>query len=95
MAEKRDVTEARYLQQIKSIERQAKIAACNDYIGFFTSKILGLLGLVGGGLEILDPNLLPIVLTNPYWVAGAGLALLTGKNVINLIARIDKSWERK
>ena len=95
MPHKRDVEIARYSQQVNAIERQGKIAAWNDYIGFGVSKVLGLGGLIVGGLEYLDPNILPIVLSKPLWVAGAGLALLTGKSVLSLIAKIDKTLEEK
>lgn len=87
---KKDVQSAKNRQQIYSIERQGKIGAWNDYIGFVISKGLGLAGLIGGGLELLDPSILTITLPYPALVAGAGLALLTGKNIITLIAKVEK-----
>jgi hypothetical protein len=47
--------------------------------------------LVLGGLEALDPAILPINLTKPEVVAGIGLALLTGKGIVTLIAKLEKT----
>jgi hypothetical protein len=85
-----DVGVARRIVQVRDIQRRANIAAWNDYIGFVVSKSLGFCGLVVGGLEYLDPNLLSIVLKNPLWIAGAGLAMLTGKNLLTLIAKLER-----
>lgn len=87
---KSDVESVKYQEQIRSLERHGRLVAWNDYIGFVVSKLLGLSGLVIGGLEILDPNLLPINLENPKIVAGIGLALLTGKSIVSLIAKTEK-----
>jgi hypothetical protein len=88
---KKDVASAKHKEQIRTIERQGRIASWNEYIGFGVSKVLGLGGLTIGGLETLDPNILPIVLSNPEIVAGVGLALLTGKSIISLITKVEKS----
>ncbi|HLM56252.1 MAG TPA: hypothetical protein VK422_09065 [Pyrinomonadaceae bacterium] len=88
---KKDVESAKYKEQIRALERQNKIAAWNDYIGFGVSKLLGTAGLLIGGLEALDPALLPINLIKPEVIAGVGLALLTGKSIVTLIAKVEKS----
>ena len=88
---KREVEAAKYKEQIRSIERKGRIAAWNDYIGFVISKLVGLGGLMAGGVEALDPNILPFVLPKPEIIAGIGLALLTGKSIITLIAKVEKT----
>lgn len=88
---KNDVESVTYREQIHTLERQSKIAAWNDYISFVVSKVLGAVGLIVGGLEALDPTLLPINLHKPEIIAGVGLALLTGKSIITLIAKIEKT----
>lgn len=92
---KKDVDSARLSEQIRVIERQGKIAAWNDYLGFAVSKILGTGGLLIGGLEVLDPNILPVVLKSPEMIAGVSLALLTGKNIVSLIANFEKTFGGK
>jgi hypothetical protein len=87
---KRDVASAKQAAEIRSLERKGTIAAWNDYIGFGVSKTLGVIGLFVGGLEYLDPTILPIMLNNPGWVAGAGLALLTGRSLMSLLTKLDK-----
>jgi hypothetical protein len=88
---KRDVEIARYKERIRAIERSGTIASWNEYISFVISKILGIVGLFGGGLALLDPSLLPFSIPKPGVVAGVGLALLTGKSVLSLIAKMEKS----
>lgn len=92
---KRDVGVARYKEQIRAIERHGRIAGWNDYLGFVVSKLLGVTGLVLGGLEALDPSILPITLKNPELVAGIGLALLTGKSVLTLIAKVERALRQR
>src|SRR5687768_10540696 len=87
---KQKVSLVKDLAKTRSIEREANIAAWNDYIGFGVSKLVGLAGFIVGGIEFLDPGFLSIVLPNPGWIAGAGFAILTGKNVITLIAKLEK-----
>jgi hypothetical protein len=87
---RKDVKTAKLKEQVRVIERHSKIAAWNEYVGFFVSKGVGLAGLLIGGLEALDPNVLHITLKNPEIVAGVGLALLTGKSVLTLIAKLEK-----
>jgi hypothetical protein len=87
---KRELVATRNRAKIRAIQRAANIAAWNDYIDLVVSKTLGLGGLVVGGLEYLSPDTLPVTLPNPAWVAGAGLALLTGKRLITLIAKLEK-----
>ncbi|MFL5381047.1 MAG: hypothetical protein ACJ8GN_00850 [Longimicrobiaceae bacterium] len=89
MATKNDLEDAKREEQIKKIKRQGKLAAANEYISFAVSKMLGVGGLGLGGLELLDPSITPLSLSHPTWVAGAGVALLTGKTVLSLIAKVD------
>ncbi len=90
-SEQDDVALTRNAAKIRSIRRSANIAAWNDYIDLVVSKLLGLTGFVVGGLEYLNPDVLSITLPNPAWIAGAGLALLTGKRLIAFIAQLDRS----
>ena|SRR6266545_792154 len=86
---KTSVEVVRNREKARSIERRGNIAAWNDYVGFAVSKLVGVSGFVIGGLEYLDPNLLPITLKSPGWIAGAGLAMLTGKSLVSLIAKLE------
>jgi len=88
MVSKDELASARRMQQVKALERQGKLSALNDYVSFFVSKTLGLGSMTLGGIGIFDPHLLHFTLSNPTAVAGAGLALLTGKNLVNFISRI-------
>jgi hypothetical protein len=88
---KPDPALAREIVKVRSIERAASLAAWNDYIGFAVSRLAGVTALVVGGLESLDPNLLTVVLPRPGLMVGVGLALLTGKNIVSLMARLERS----
>jgi hypothetical protein len=85
-----DVKSAKNKERIRAIERRGRIAAWNEFIGFGVSKVLGLSGLVAGGIGYVAPGLSPIALNRPAWVAGAGLALLTGKNLLALVAKVER-----
>ena len=88
---KPDPALARETIKVRSIERAGTLAAWNDYIGFAVSKLAGITALVVGGLETLDPSFLSVVLPRPGLMVGVGLALLTGKNIVSLIARLERS----
>jgi hypothetical protein len=47
--------------------------------------------VIVGGVELLDPNFLTINLKNPELVLGAGLAFLTGKSVLTLVAKMVRA----
>ena len=87
---KSDIANAKNKEQIRAIERKGNIKAANDWIGFGVSKATGLGSVVVGGLEWVDPNILPIALERPEIVVGVGLALLAGKGIIDLIAKVSK-----
>jgi len=87
----KQVAKARSAAKVRSIERSSKLAAWNDYIGFAVSKVVGVGALVAGTLECVDPNFLSVVVPRPGLVLGAGLALLTGRNIVSLIARLERS----
>ena len=89
MATKDDLDSAKLDQGIIDIQRRAKLAAWNDYISFATSKLTGLAGVVCGGLDLLNPTLIPHI-PHPDLVLGSGLALLTGKSMMNLLSKVVK-----
>lgn len=64
-----------------------KTATWDHYIGFFTFKASGLTAIAAAASELLNPALIPIVL-DPLSAAAAGIALLTGKSVLGLIAKV-------
>lgn len=66
---------------------RARLNRWGEAAGWGTSKMLGLFGLGGGGLEWLDPSLLPLSLSDPQAVFGVGLALMVGKKALDLIPR--------
>jgi len=80
---------AKRSEERRSIERRANIAALNDYINLVVTKGLGVAALVVGGIAFLDPGALHITLKNPGLVAGAGLAMLTGRNIISIVAKLE------
>lgn len=90
-----DVHAARRRERIKEIERKGRLAKWNDYVSFFAAKAAGVGGLSVGGLELLVPDLLPITIAQPVWVAATGLALLTGKSVIKLVSAASEALEGK
>lgn len=87
---RKDVVSVRNQMEIERIKRRARISAWSDYIEFIVSKTVGLGGLVIGGLEWLDPALLPIVIQRPALIAGGGLALLIGKSILSLLSKAEK-----
>ncbi len=92
---KKDVEEARRKAEIAAIERRAKIDAWNEYIEFATAKLLGVAALIVGGLEYMDPSILPIALKRPDIVAGVGAGLLLGrKGILSLLAKIYRMLGR-
>ena len=89
-ATKADVAAAQNADKIRSIRLKGKLATWNAYTGFFVSKGLGVLAMVGGGLDWLSPDLLHLHLAKPGFVAGAGIAMLTGKTILSLIAKAER-----
>jgi hypothetical protein len=88
---KPDLALARETAKVRAVERAATLGAWNDYVGFGVSKLAGISALIVGGLEYLDPNTLTAVVPRPGLIIGTGLALLTGKNIVSLVARLDRS----
>jgi hypothetical protein len=86
MTTKADVEDARNEAEIRRIRRIENLRAIDAWTAVITSKCLGIGGLIVGGAEMLVPNALPFVLPQPSWVAAIGLALLTGKNLVKIVA---------
>ena len=66
-----------------------RLAAWSDYIGFATSKSIAVSSIVCGGLDIFSPSLNHHI-SQPQYLLGGGLALLTGKSMVNLFSKILK-----
>lgn len=88
------IAEAKDAAQVSSIRRKARLAAWEDYAGFVVAKSAGLGALIFGGIEILDPNLLPHLPVNAETLIGGGLALLAGNKVVTLLAKITNAFKR-
>lgn len=85
------LSEARANVQLRRIEREEKIKAIDDWIGFITIKTVGISSLAVGGLEIIVPSLLTLSLAPPFTsvtLVGIGLAFLTGKKSISLVKQV-------
>lgn len=87
---RKDIEEAKRKIEIEAIRRRGKITAWNDYIEFVTAKLVGIGALLFGTVESIYPNALSIDMKKPEVVAGIGLALLAGKGILSLIAKINK-----
>lgn len=77
---------------IEEVLHQGKLKRWSDWISFFSMKIGGA-GLTGvGSLEILSPDSIPAVISEPAAVAGMGFALLVGDKAREYFAQfITKS----
>jgi hypothetical protein len=89
MASKEDLESAKRDMQVKELQRKSRIAAWNDYISFGTSKAGDLTAIVCGGLDVLNPSLIPHI-PHPEMLLGGGLALLGGKSILNVISKVLK-----
>ncbi len=80
-----DLEIAKMEAEISILQRKERLSGWNEYIGFVTVKVGGLVALIAGLSELLVANLLPIVLEHPAETAGFGFALLVGRSVIDNI----------
>jgi len=85
--------EARESALVASIRRKERLQAWGDYVGFAVTKGGGLATLLVSGLELLNPNILPLQLTQHQseTALGVGLALLGGTKLISLIAKVTNA----
>lgn len=74
----------------KERERRYLLTAVEDWICFVINKTVGLVALVAGGLEAMNPTWLPVVLNSPdpYTVAGIGAALLGGRRIVTILKEV-------
>jgi hypothetical protein len=93
MATKQELDAAKRDRELRKQQRLARLDDWNAYSEFAVSKILGAGGLFIGGLEVIDPNLLPLVLKHPEWYAAGGIALLTGRSVLRIVAKIPELFK--
>ena len=89
---KREVEALKRGQQAERLRRKGTLQKWNDYIGFLTSKAVGLVASFVGGSEVLAPEYLDIALQNPEWVAMAGLSFLAGKVIMSPIVKLVESY---
>jgi hypothetical protein len=82
--------EAKFRDQIRRLERQGRLATWNDYTSFYVSKAIGAGAMILGGVDSIAPTFLPTHFSKPGIVFGTGVALLTGRNVITLVAKLNK-----
>jgi hypothetical protein len=90
MASKEELASVKRDLQIVELQRKAKLAAWNEYISFGISKGSGLAATLCGGLDMVDSSLIPHV-PHPEMFLGAGIALLGGKSVVGILAKLLKS----
>ena len=74
---------------MKQCRRRDRIAAWSDYTTFLTAKAIALTLVVCGLLDIVRPSLIPSI-QHPETFLGGGLALLTGKGVLSVVAKALK-----
>jgi len=72
---KEEFDAAKRALEVKQLQRKDRLAALNEYVGFAVSKLAGLGALVFGGLDIINPSLIPHI-PHPEYALGTGLALL-------------------
>ena len=87
MATKEQVAAVKREGELIEVLRKAKLAAWNDYVGFAVSRGAGVASILCGALDIVRPNLIPNI-PHPEYLLGGGLALLTGKTMVNQISKI-------
>lgn len=90
--ERKNKTSSTELEDARAKLEAAKVrtSTWDHYIGFITLKGAGLTAFACAASEVLNPSLIPITL-DPLTTAAVGLALLTGKSLIGLIAKATGS----
>jgi len=93
MATKEELENIKRQVEIRKLLRKEKITGWGDYVGFWSSKIVGAGMSVVGGLEIFDPSFIAAVIPHPEYSLGGGLALFAGKGILNLVIKALKGFE--
>jgi hypothetical protein len=93
MSSKKELGEYEYELKIQALQRKERLQAWNDYTAFATSKLSGVTAVVCGGLDVVNPSLIPHI-SHPEMLLGAGLGLLTGKSVLSFISKIATALGR-
>jgi hypothetical protein len=86
--EEADVELAKKIAHVAQIRRKARLDSIKDHIGFVVSQLFGLTSLVGGIIEEVAPTMLPLTLSSPTRYVAIGLALLLGKEIVTVIAKV-------
>ncbi len=88
MLKRTDIVRARNEAAIQSVRRKERLAALNEYIGFVTTKIVGLGSLVIAVMEFTNPAFHPVKLVPAESVFAFGLALLMGPKIIDILSKV-------
>jgi hypothetical protein len=79
------------LDRIREERQKLSIKKAERIIGFIGTKITGI-GSIGFGIcELISPDLISVNTDKPLAYVATGLALLTGKRVIEIVNKISKS----
>lgn len=73
---------------VRQQSRRRRLAKWDDYTEWVASKVIGFAGLSVGGLEMLDPAILPLQVAEPGWWFGIGSGLILGKRAVGLLKRV-------
>lgn len=82
------------LDEARLASAKLRTARWDHYIGFFTLKAAGLTALVTAAAELFAPDLI-VAGIDPLSAGSVGLALLTGKSVLGLIAKATADEKRE
>jgi hypothetical protein len=77
----------------KPTNHKERIQVIEDYTGLIVTKATGIAGVIVGGIEMLDPNLLAIDENKGLYALGIGLALVGGNKVITVLRNFFGSFE--
>jgi hypothetical protein len=81
------------LLNLDRLRREDRIRAINDYVGLVTTKVVGLVCILVGALELVEPSMLSIHLAYSAQTAAFGLALLAGPKLVEIAAKASKVFK--
>ena len=83
-----EIKTAKHRAELKAIERRTYLVALSEYAGFFVSKIGSVAMIFVGSSEWVEPDWLAITLAKPEAFIGAGIALLGGKRLADVLSKL-------